>query len=292
MGNIYSRCKEKRNLVVNYHFYRVCNYKCKFCFHTQKTSDLASENNAKKAIRILKQHGMTRMNFSGGEPFLKPRFLGNMCIFCYQLGISTSIVSNGSKIRERWFKKYGQYLDVLAISCDSFNPETLEQIGRGDKGDKHLNQLHRIRSWCREYSIKFKINTVVCSVNHSETMVDHIKELDPCRWKVFQCLEVYGENSGPDALRDAKDMLISSEQFENFVKRNNHEKLVPENNDTMRNSYIMMDEHLCLLDNQNGSKVKTTSVLKDIQQAFSECGFDSHKFKKRGGEWCSEDLKW
>ena len=47
------------------------------------------------------------------------------------VNISTSIVSNGSKITKKWFDKYGQYLDVLAISCDSFNPETLDRIGRG-----------------------------------------------------------------------------------------------------------------------------------------------------------------
>jgi len=43
---------------------------------------------------------------------------------------SVTIVSNGSLIKEDWFEKYGKYLDIIAISCDSFNSTTLHNIGR------------------------------------------------------------------------------------------------------------------------------------------------------------------
>lgn len=56
--------------------------------------------------------GMEKINFSGGEPFLQDRgeFVGKLVQFCKQeLKLpSVSIVSNGSLIRERWFKKYGK----------------------------------------------------------------------------------------------------------------------------------------------------------------------------------------
>lgn len=55
---------------------------------------------------------MEKINFSGGEPFLQDRgeFVGQLVQFCKQeLKLpSVSIVSNGSLIRERWFKKYGK----------------------------------------------------------------------------------------------------------------------------------------------------------------------------------------
>lgn len=55
---------------------------------------------------------MEKINFSGGEPFLQDRgeFVGQLVKFCKQdLKLpSVSIVSNGSLIRERWFKKYGK----------------------------------------------------------------------------------------------------------------------------------------------------------------------------------------
>lgn len=55
---------------------------------------------------------MEKINFSGGEPFLHDRgeFLGKMVQFCKQdLQLpSVSIVSNGSMIKESWFRKYGE----------------------------------------------------------------------------------------------------------------------------------------------------------------------------------------
>lgn len=55
---------------------------------------------------------MEKINFSGGEPFLHERgdFLGKLVQFCKQdLQLpSVSIVSNGSMIKENWFRKYGE----------------------------------------------------------------------------------------------------------------------------------------------------------------------------------------
>jgi radical S-adenosyl methionine domain-containing protein 2 len=41
----------------------------------------------------------------------------------------------------------------------------------------------------------------------------YVEELKPYRWKVFQCLLINGENAGPSALRDAKEMLVTTEEF-------------------------------------------------------------------------------
>ncbi len=118
---------------VNFHFTRKCNYECGFCFHTSKTSYLAPLESAKVGLRKLAEAGMKKMNFSGGEPFLYASHLGEMCKFCKEgLGLeSVSIVSNGSKIRREFFELYGKYVDILAISVDSFDESTNEKIGRG-----------------------------------------------------------------------------------------------------------------------------------------------------------------
>lgn len=72
--------------------------------------------------------GMQKINFSGGEPFLpnRGRHLGEMVKFCkVDLNLpSVTIVTNGSMVKEAWFKDYGQYLDIMAVSCDSFNEDT------------------------------------------------------------------------------------------------------------------------------------------------------------------------
>jgi radical S-adenosyl methionine domain-containing protein 2 len=59
--------------------------------------------------------GMQKINVSGGEPFIEGRhgkFVGEMVrLYCkHELGLSVSIVSNGSLVKEQWFKDYGEYI--------------------------------------------------------------------------------------------------------------------------------------------------------------------------------------
>jgi len=230
---------KRKPLSVNYHFTRKCNYSCGFCFHTELNSHVESLENAKKGMKMLKESGMKKINFAGGEPFLNPQMLGEMVKFCKEeLDLeSVSIVTNGSKIKETWFKKYGKYVDIMAVSCDSFDEETNIKIGRG-KGN-HIKSVRDVRKWCQHYNVKFKINTVVNSFNWKEDMNPTIKELSPFRWKVFQVLKLEGENSGENAIRNVDKFLISSEEFNDFTQRHKHNPcFVPEDNTKMKNSWI------------------------------------------------------
>ena len=138
---------KKIPLSVNYHFTRKCNYECGFCFHTDTNSYIAPLEDGNAALKLLAQAGMKKINFAGGEPFLYPGHLGKMVDFCKEVLKlqSVSIVSNGSKITESWIKAHSKNVDILAISCDSFNEETNIAIGRG-KGT-HIQQLYRIADW-------------------------------------------------------------------------------------------------------------------------------------------------
>ena len=95
---------------------------------------------------------------------------------------SVTIVSNGSKIKEEWMRKFAQFVDILAISCDSFNEDTNKLIGRG-KG-AHVTQLKLVRQWCDEYDVRFKLNSVINIHNWDEDMIAGVTELNPVRWKV------------------------------------------------------------------------------------------------------------
>lgn len=153
--------KKKIPISVNYHFSRKCNYECGFCFHTAKNSNIVELEKAKEGIRLLKESGMRKINFAGGEPFLYPKYLGELVKFSKEtLELeSVSIISNGSLIKENWMENYAPYLDILGISCDSFDEKVNIQIGRG-KGE-HLAKIFKIRDLCYKFNIKFKLNTVV-----------------------------------------------------------------------------------------------------------------------------------
>ncbi|KAJ3580992.1 hypothetical protein NHX12_017202 [Muraenolepis orangiensis] len=284
---------------VNYHFTRKCNYKCGFCFHTAKTSFVLPLEEAKKGLKLLADAGMEKINFSGGEPFLEEKgdFLGKMVKFCkVDLRLpSVSIVSNGSLIKENWFQKYGEHLDILAISCDSFEEETNQLIGRTQGRKSHLDNLYRVRDWCRRYKVAFKINSVINTFNVDEDMAQQITDLNPVRWKVFQCLLIFGENAGEEALREAERFVISPEQFQDFLDRHSSVTcLVPESNQKMRDSYLILDEYMRFLDCTQGRKDPSRSILDvGVREAICFSGFDEKMFLKRGGKyvWSKADMK-
>jgi radical S-adenosyl methionine domain-containing protein 2 len=92
---------------------------------------------------------MGKLNFAGGEPFLYPKFIGELAKYCKDdLHIeSVSIVTNGSLVKPNFFDSYGQYIDIIAISCDSFNEATNVKIGRG------TGKL-RLTNWSRSLNVK------------------------------------------------------------------------------------------------------------------------------------------
>ncbi|KZV93434.1 radical SAM enzyme [Exidia glandulosa HHB12029] len=289
---------------VNYFPHRKCNYSCAFCFHTAKNMDILPLDEAKRALTLLRDAGMRKLNISGGEPFLQPKFIGEIFRFCKEeLHLeSTSVVNNGSKVTQKWLEEYGQYLDIMAISCDSFDPDTNVRIGRSENGSgAHIGRVFRVAQWCKDYGIRVKINTVVNKYNWEEDMTLAIEELDVFRWKVFQVLLLDGENTGDEtrSLRDARDIVVTDDQFAAFLERHRDLPcLVPESNDDMRDSYLLLDEQMRFLNSTGGSKKPGRSILDvGVHEALMDAGFDEQAFLRRGGvfEWGGrrkEDLAW
>jgi radical S-adenosyl methionine domain-containing protein 2 len=248
---------------------------------------------AKRGIRLLQKAGTKKINFSGGEPFLidQGRYVGELTRFAKEeCHMATSIVSNGSLIFEKWFELYSKYLDILAISCDSFDDECNRQAGRTNGKEMHSQIFHvrRVRHLCEQYQIIFKINSVIHRLNCQEDMTCAIEELAPKRWKVFQCLLIDGENmGGENELRDARELTITDKQFKEFFQRHQHLKcFVPESNLAMRNSYLILDERMRFLDCTKGRKDPSPSILDvGVAAALDRSGFDETMFFERGGQY-------
>jgi radical S-adenosyl methionine domain-containing protein 2 len=68
-----------------------------------------------------------------------------------------------------------------------------------------------------------------------------------CFEQVFQVLLLDSENTGEDtgSLRDARDLVITDEQFQAFLDMHKcQSSLVPENNESMKDSYLNLDEEM------------------------------------------------
>lgn len=275
---------------VNFHFTRQCNKSCGFCFHTATTSFKLPIADAKRGLALLKAAGMKKINFAGGEPFLYKSFLGAMITFCKdELHLeAVSIVTNGSLVDEAFLTKYGPYIDILAVSCDSFNEQTNIPIGRGT-GD-NVRKLFQIRDWCELFDIKFKLNTVVCRLNYKEDMNSVVHQLQPFRWKCFQVLLVRGENDSDKTIRDVRNFQISDEEYQEFCLRHQHQpSFVPEPNTLMAKSYLILDEYMRFLD-RDGREPSKSILEIGVKEALQKVTWDKQNFMERGGvyDWARE----
>jgi len=124
-------------------------------------------------------------------------------------------------------------------------------------------------------------------------MNEHIVRLQPYRWKCFQVLLVAGENDSDKTKRDVRNFLISDEEYEHFCRK--HDKnacFVPEPNNLMAKSYLILDEHLRFLDRTG--QCPSGSILEvGVNKALSSVFWDTDGFQERGGvyAWNEEQVR-
>uniref|UniRef100_A0A4W5PXX7 Radical S-adenosyl methionine domain containing 2 n=1 Tax=Hucho hucho TaxID=62062 RepID=A0A4W5PXX7_9TELE len=194
-----------------------------------------------------------------------------------------------------WIFIHLEYIGVSKYKLSFFDEDTNQTIGRAQGKKSHLDNLFKVREWCRKYKVAFKINSVINTFNVDEDMRENITKLNPVRWKVFQCLLIDGENAGENSLREAERFVISDQQFQDFLDRHSSIScLVPESNQKMRDSYLILDEYMRFLDCREGRKDPSKSILDvGVEEAIQFSGFDEKMFLKRGGKylWSKADMR-
>ncbi|KAG6372481.1 hypothetical protein JVT61DRAFT_7584 [Boletus reticuloceps] len=198
---------------------------------------------------------------------------------------------------------------VCNYRCDfCFHTATNDYILPLDEGKRALRLLAdaghsfnlRTSGKCSSFAKKSFTSSRVPSCatarsnNWEEDMNDQIQEVDPIRWKVFQVLLLDSENTGPgsNSLRDARHLTVTGEQYQAFLDRHAQQpSLVPEDNNAMKDSYLLLDEKMRFLDCSNSGKKPGRSILDvGVETALLDSGFDEKTFLERGGifEWTRE----
>ena len=280
---------------VNFHLWKPCNMKCRFCFATFQ--DVGQEylphghlprKESLAVVEMLARAGFDKVNFAGGEPILCP-WLPDLIRRARELGVTTSIVTNGSFVTPEWVDRIEGCLDWAAVSIDTVDPGKLNRMGRTTRtGPMNEADYLRVMDMLRQHGIRLKINTVVTRINCNEELAGFIARARPERWKLLQVLPVRGQNDG---LVD--NLVITSEEFARYVERNRYVEsrgivVVPESNDLMTGSYVMVDPAGRFFDNVAGTHVYSRPISQvGVDAALREVSIDTDKFGWRGGlyEW-------
>lgn len=276
---------------VNFHFWAPCNMRCGFCFApfndlkvTLPKGHLQREE-ALSLVRKLAAHGFKKITFVGGEPTLAP-WLPELLATARETGMVSSMVTNGKKLSSDWLNDFGHLLDWIALSIDSLDHATNVRSGRTVNGKPIREETYF--DLCKEiqsHGIRLKINTVVHAFNWQEMMHPFIDKVGPFRWKIMQVLPVVGENH-----ESFQKFAISQHQFNAFVGKNRPSNggiaIVPEDNEVMRGSYVMVNPAGCFFDNSTGGYTTSEPILNiGVENALGQVNIDSRKFNQRDGAY-------
>lgn len=119
-----------------------------------------------------------------------------------------------------------------------------------------------------------------------EDFTDFIRSANPERWKILQALAVKGQNDA-----HIVDFEIATEQFEMYVQRNcivegDGISVVPENNELMTESYVMIDPAGRFFDNAQGTYTYSHPILQvGVEKALKDVSINSEQFLQRGGQY-------
>ena len=286
-------------LAVNWHLEAVCNYGCKFCFAPlieQRTRTRLSSETGELILRSIAKYGVRKINFVGGEPMLNPH-LEDWIIHANSLGMTTSIVSNGTGMSEGWLSEMRPYLDWIGLSIDASCDGIHAEMGRSTKREArlgesgHLSRCLEVWKNARKLGYGLKLNTVVTSANLDDDMAELVSRLKPNRWKIFRVLLIDGENDGR-----VEPLMISAREFAEYVERHRtnligrHEiQIVAEDNSDMLGTYAMIDPQGLAYTNMGGRYRYSTSSVAEVgfAEAWAEVsgGFCESGFISRGGNW-------
>ncbi|QCE43320.1 viperin family antiviral radical SAM protein [Psychroserpens sp. NJDZ02] len=273
---------------VNFHLWQPCNMRCKFCFATfldvkqeYVPKGHLPEDEALEVVRKIAAAGFEKITFAGGEPLLC-KWLPKLIKTAKELGMTTMIVTNGSQLTDSFLKENKAYLDWIAVSIDSLDEENNIKMGRAITGQKPLSKTfyYELINKIHQYGYGLKINTVVNKVNYKDNLASFIAKAKPKRWKVLQVLPIKGQNDNKiDAFK------ITDEEYAHFLDTHKDvETIVPESNDEIKGSYVMVDPAGRFFDNAAGTHNYSKPILEvGIQEALKTMNYDFDKFLNRGG---------
>ena len=260
-----------------------CNYSCRFCFGKYRTfCGHIDDSRILELPGLLADAGAQKITFEGGEPLLHPG-LSDLIVEAKGHGLVTGLVTNGYLMTEIYLKELADSLDWLGLSIDSASEQVEIQLGRGF-GD-HVKRNLQVVDWAHDLNIPLKINSVITKLNYDEDLTELIKRLAPARFKAFQMLRIKGEND-----LSSKQLEITSKEFGMFVHShigliNDGIDFVPETQEDMTGSYIMMLPNGRFFNNIGHIHTygKDTVFEVGVKKAFKDIHWNVRRFLKRGG---------
>ncbi|MBS0351047.1 MAG: radical SAM protein [Proteobacteria bacterium] len=163
---------------------RKCNLACTFCYEESSPycTERMSLNDFYSVCEQLKEVGIKRIQFIGGEPMVIKDDLKKMILHCRDDFEFIEVYSNGILINDEWAKFFKTYNIAVALSIHSYIPEEHDCLTTVKGSHK---RVLRGLNFLKKHQVQYRIGTVrntACNIGVKSKNDDY--ELHPVEPKV------------------------------------------------------------------------------------------------------------
>lgn len=141
-----------------------CNFNCPHCVSSSSSKSFGGLpiSDIKKMLQTLRAHRVPKINFSGGEPFIRKDFM-DILEYASELGFETRITSNGSFIN----KEKAEYLKAKNIPVE-ISLDGTEDVNDVLRGKGTYRVATRAIKLLKQNHANVTINCTIQKVNYQK----------------------------------------------------------------------------------------------------------------------------
>lgn len=189
-----------------------CNLNCSFCLNDwrgkKRPNDELTWAQQKETLQKLKKEGVEHVTFTGGEPTLHPN-LAELIVFASELGLSTLLQTNGTRIDDEFLKKVKGKLNGIQISLEGMREEQ-KKISKVDCFDRIVANMRKIK----QNGFRLFTNFTITQQNKS-SLKQYLALLNDIGVDVASFTRLYPAGQ---AIKNWQELVVSAEEYASFIR--------------------------------------------------------------------------
>jgi MoaA/NifB/PqqE/SkfB family radical SAM enzyme len=272
---------------VDFHITAKCSQACPYCWGPRRFRNPVDTESAQRIIARIKELGVRRIVFTGGDPLQRPDAL-DLIRYAKETGLETALSTTGDLVTPEILKGLSSFLDLISLPLDG----STEKINAITKHRGHFSAIMQSLAWLRSYpNIDVKVCTPVTRHNLSNIpaiaqLVEEYSHTTQARvfYNIFQAF--------PRAMFSVKweKLIVTDEEFAELKNQIGAQENIRINfldHNILDRLYMMVfpDGSLTIPKGSDYLNFGPFLEVKDLENALNSSQFDSAKHLRHSRGW-------
>jgi len=272
---------------VDFHVTAKCSQACPYCWGPRRFRKTVDTENAQQIIARIKELGVRRIVFTGGDPLQRPDIM-ELIRYAKKTGLETALSTTGDLLTPVILEAISPYLDLISIPLDGSS----EQINSKTKHPGHFSAILQSLEWLRSYpDVDVKICTPVTrhNLNHIPAIAQLVEDYALTTkarvfYNVFQAF--------PRAMFSVKweKLIVTDEEFASLAQQigpGHNIRINLLNHETLEKLYVMVfpDGSMIIPSGPEYLNFGPFREIQDFDHALNTSKFDSAKHLRHSRGW-------